>query len=145
MKGTTFVAMTDRKRAETEHKKTRSVEDTLIRWYAQKHKLPVNHELIQKCSTAFLYGEMLKDLHQQRDEVEEAIKASPKADKDLLKRLRDLEVFLGMREETEGVVTGDRVVDGWEAAIERGQVPSDLADWLSRPLAEPKGPPRRPR
>lgn len=73
---------------------------------------------------------MLADYNRQYTEVSDAVKATIKPNPELLERLQALEAFLEISKE--------RPMDQWEEALDRGEMPSDLADWLSKPVPKVK-------
>lgn len=89
-----------------------------------KYRLPTNHDLFQTQSVPELMLEWYEDLYEEMDDIEAAIKDEAIVDAAelgrLQRRLETLQKALGMDVR---IVTGDPLVDYWEAEIAAGRVP----------------------
>jgi len=92
-------------------------------WWVKKYELPPTHLLFLNQSHAALVQEMYEDLYRQLDEVTSELENDenpPRAEqRDVL--MRQLQVLNKALDEEQD--DGDDLVDEWEAALERGEMP----------------------
>lgn len=92
----------------------------LQRWWREKYKLPTTHDLFQTQSVPELLLEWYEDLYVEYDELTDLV---GEMDGNLGPAMRRLEQIQGALGLSDGVLTGDPLVDYWEAQIRRGEVP----------------------
>lgn len=75
------------------------------------------------------FQEMLADYHERRTELIDQLGAAthPRDKERILRAIRALEAFLDLQANPDvPLVTGDSVVDRWEAELAQGKLPEDL-------------------
>lgn len=99
----------------------KSLDDGMVqikRWWAERYKLPPNHQLFTSRSLAEHMQDMYEDLIYRRDEIERNLNEGEGDSKTQMRQLSVINRVLGEAEEEQ-----DDLFDQWERDLEAGLIP----------------------